>query len=72
MSAEGDQRKKKKKKRRSLDADSSIAANENEFPEDPEGGLYGERVRGSAAAPLDDKSSKKDQTTDSEIFNHEF
>ncbi|KAF9564642.1 hypothetical protein CPC08DRAFT_741371 [Agrocybe pediades] len=65
MSAEGEQRKKKKK-RRSSDADSSIAT--TEFPEDPEGGLYGERGARSTTPP----EAKKDKTTDSEIFNHEF
>ncbi|KAF4615352.1 hypothetical protein D9613_003059 [Agrocybe pediades] len=65
MSAEGEQRKKKKK-RRSSDADSSIAT--TEFPEDPEGGLYGEPGARSTTPP----EAKKDKTTDSEIFNHEF
>jgi len=68
MSAEGDSRKKKKKKRRSVDAESSIATNESgEFPEDPEGGLYGDApVRASKSQPP--QADRRDET----VFNHEF
>jgi hypothetical protein len=69
MSAEGDSsKKKKKKKRRSMDAESSIVTNAStEFPEDPEGGLYGDApARASKSQP-----AKADQTDDT-VFNHEF
>lgn len=69
MSGEGDSsKKKKKKKRRSMDAESSIATNAStEFPEDPEGGLYGDApVRASKSQPA--QAAKTDDT----VFNHEF
>ncbi|KAF8163304.1 hypothetical protein B0H34DRAFT_795030 [Crassisporium funariophilum] len=67
MTSEGDSgKKKKRKKRRSTDV-SSVAdqAEVNEFPEDAEGGLYGERSR----APVE---PRKDKTTEEEVFNHQF
>jgi len=69
ISSEGDgQKKRKKKKRKSSDAGGSIGTQEsNDFPEDPEGGLY--------AAPAPDgpeDGPRQDKTTDEEVFNHEF
>jgi len=68
MSADGEsQKKKKKKKRKSSDADSSIATHEsNDFPEDPEGGLYG----GHTSGPVD--VTKNDKATEEEVFSHQF
>ncbi|KAF8902139.1 hypothetical protein CPB84DRAFT_1679199 [Gymnopilus junonius] len=68
MPVDGDgQKKKKKKRRKSSDATSSIGTHDsNEFPEDPEGGLYG----GNTNIP--EERIKQDKTTDEEVFNHEF
>ena len=69
MPVDGDgQKKRKKKKRKSSDADSSVVTQDsNEFPEDPEGGLYGRNTNGHEADGI-----KQDKTTDEEVFNHEF
>jgi uncharacterized membrane protein YqaE (UPF0057 family) len=68
MSAEDEsRRKKKKKKRKSSEAASTVTAGDsNEFPEDPEGGLYGSRPN----PPLD--GPKEDKTTNEEVFDHQF
>ncbi|KDR81614.1 hypothetical protein GALMADRAFT_89750 [Galerina marginata CBS 339.88] len=70
MSAEGDgQKKKKKKKRKSSDAASSIGTHEsNDYPEDPEGGLYG----GNPAGPGDSAPKDNTKSAGEEVFNHEF
>ncbi|KAJ3514831.1 hypothetical protein NLJ89_g2134 [Agrocybe chaxingu] len=70
MPPEGESRKKKKKKRKSSDAANSVASRDsgNEFPEDPEGGLYSERPRSPATA--DEAAPKK--TTDEDVFKHQF
>ena len=60
------QKKKKKKKRKSSEAASVVSTHEsNEFPEDAEGGLY------SVPNPPSE-SSKKDKTTNEEVFDHQF
>lgn len=69
--------KKKKKKKRSVKRSSDVdgdtysrrSGSTNEFPEDPEGGLYGNsspagEANGSASAPR--------QTNGDDVFNHEF
>lgn len=68
MSAEDEsQRKKKKKKRKSSEAASVVSTRDsNDFPEDPEGGLYG----GLPNPPSE--SSRKDKTTNEEVFDHQF
>jgi len=66
MASEGRTKKRKKKKTRDTESMAS-GPPENEFPEDPEGGLYGERDKPAAS----ESSSTKVKTTD-EIFNHEF
>lgn len=70
MSAEGDnQKKRKKKKRKSTDGDNSVTTRDSaDFPEDPEGGLYGNRVSGPESGP----KSGLTKSTDEEVFNHEF
>jgi hypothetical protein len=67
MTSEGDSGKKKRKKRKSSEAASSIATQDegNTFPEDPEGGLYGERTQ----VP-DERHENK--STEEQAFNHEF
>jgi hypothetical protein len=59
-------KKKKKKKRKASEAASSVAVedNVNEFPEDAEGGLYGERPQ------VPDKQENK--ATEEQVFNHQF
>jgi len=68
MPADGDgQKKRKKKKRKSSDAASSVGTHDsNEFPEDPEGGLYGGNTNGP------EERIRQDKATDEEVFNHEF
>ncbi|KAF9052635.1 hypothetical protein BJ165DRAFT_1339947 [Panaeolus papilionaceus] len=69
MSAETETRKRRKKKKKSSDADSSIGTRDSaEFPEDPEGGLYGERP---PPGQEEDESKKVQKTTD-DVFKHEF
>ncbi len=59
---------KKRKKKKTKDTESMASGPpENEFPEDPEGGLYGERAKPAES----ESSSTKAKATD-EIFNHEF
>ena len=63
MASEGKTKKRKKKKTKDAE---SVASGppENEFPEDPEGGLYGDRAAsGSSSTPA--------KTTD-DILEHEF
>lgn len=70
MSADDVQKKRRKKKRKSTDADSSITGQEPaDFPEDPEGGLYGDRQTRSAGP---ESRPGVDRTTDDQVFNHEF
>ena len=59
------EKKKKKKKRRASEAASSVAVEDdvNEFPEDAEGGLYGERP----PPQVPDKPETEEQ-----VFNHQF
>ena len=59
----GDSGKKKRRKRKSSDTVTRDEA--NEFPEDPEGGLYGER-------PQVPDERQKDTLTEEQIFSHEF
>jgi hypothetical protein len=67
MSAEDESRRKKKKKRKSSDATSTVTTpDSNEFPEDPEGGLYSNRPNPSP------NGSNKDKTTNEEVFDHQF
>ena len=62
---EGSPGKKKKKKRKTSEAGSSVAMEDvNEFPEDAEGGLYGERPQ------VTDKH--ENETTEEQDFNHQF
>ncbi|KAI0748345.1 hypothetical protein C8Q80DRAFT_1171398 [Daedaleopsis nitida] len=76
---EGGSRKRKSKKRRSTavadDADTSSRRSESttEFPEDPEGGLYGDR-RPAAGSGMDgrDREDAPRRTNDEDIFNHEL
>lgn len=68
MSAEDGTHKKKKKKRRSTDTSSATAPDSTDFPEDPEGGLYGPD-RPTAA---EHNGPTKDTTGDDVVFNHEF
>ncbi|KAF5315796.1 hypothetical protein D9611_004694 [Ephemerocybe angulata] len=71
----GRKRKSKKKKRRSSVAADSIQSQDDtatEYPEDAEGGLYGNT---SKISPSQQESGKKDEpikTTDEELFRHEF
>ncbi|KAH9484276.1 UPF0057 membrane protein [Psilocybe cubensis] len=68
MSADGEnQKKRRKKKRKSTDGDSSMTRDSGDFPEDPEGGLYGSHRGG-----LDSGPPSRSKTTDEEVFNHEF
>ena len=61
---EGSPGKKKKKKRKTSEDGSSVAMEGiNEFPEDAEGGLYGERSQ------ITDKHEKE---TEEQDFNHQF
>lgn len=59
-------RKKKKKKRRSSATSSGSATQGAEFPEDPEGDLYGAR------GIEEEQDNKRVATTDEEVFNHQF
>ena len=74
---EGSTRRRKSKKRRSaaaavVDADTYSQRSESttEFPEDPEGGLYGDRrpTAGRDGAGQDEPR----RTNDEDIFNHEL
>jgi hypothetical protein len=59
---------KKKKSKSSLAADSAYSREEStEFPEDAEGGLYGDGPRGER-----NEAPKPSRTTSDEVFNHEF
>jgi len=70
MASEGESRKKKKKKRKTTDTSSIATRDSGEaFPEDPAGGLYGERRNTVDDAPS--VPDKNDKTTD-EVFKHEF
>ncbi len=74
----GSGRRKKSKKRRSsaVDEDAYSRASESttEFPEDAEGGLYGDR-RPAAGRDVDGRGREEDgprRTNDEDIFNHEL
>lgn len=65
---DGSHRKKKKKKSRTADANSVTTRDSTDFPEDPEGGLYGpDRVTAPTGS-----GPKQNTTTDETVFNHEF
>lgn len=64
MTSEGDSGKKKRRKRKSSEAASTREA-VNEFPEDPEGGLYGE-------PPQVPDKQQQNKTTEEQVFNHQF
>jgi hypothetical protein len=59
-------KKKKRRKRKTSEAASSITVQDevNEFPEDPEGGLYRERPQVRDEQP--------NKSTEEQVFNHEF
>ena len=61
MTSESDSGKKKKRRRKSSEAAGSITTRD-EFPEDPEGRLYGERPQ----------VPDEEQTTEEQVFNHQF
>ena len=73
------QRKKSKKRRSAaavVDADaySQRSGSTTEFPEDPEGGLYGDRrptVGRDADGPGGEEGGPR-RTNDDDIFNHEL
>ncbi|KAF8654135.1 hypothetical protein AX16_003666 [Volvariella volvacea WC 439] len=67
MSADQGRKKKSKRKksRTSLATDSSRDST-IEFPEDPEGGLYGSRLNPTT------QENGKSKTTDDDVFRHEF
>ena len=73
---EGSVRRKKSKKRRSaaaaVDADtySQRSGSTTEFPEDAEGGLYGDRR--PTAGRGDTEGDAPRRTNDDDIFNHEL
>ncbi|THH19303.1 hypothetical protein EW146_g1833 [Bondarzewia mesenterica] len=74
MTSEGVPKKKKKKRSgRStvgdLDGESYSRSASTEFPEDPEGGLYGER---SAEATENGGARENGRTDDDTVFNHQF
>jgi len=64
MTSEGDSGKKRRRKRKSSDA--ATRDEVNEFPEDPEGGLYSEQPQ------VPDERQKDALTTEEQVFNHEF
>lgn len=77
---ESGSRRKKSKKRRSTavadDVDTYTRRSEStsEFPEDPEGGLYGDH-RPAAGGGVDGRDREEDaprRTNDEDIFNHEL
>ena len=78
--ADGSSRRKKSKKRRSaaaaVDADTYSRRSEStsEFPEDPEGGLYGDRrpTAGRDVNRLAAEDEAPRRTNDDDIFNHEL
>ena len=60
-------RSKKKKKRKNSEVASTVTTDSGEaFPEDPDGGLYGERQKPTAS------TSVERRTTDNVIFDHEL
>lgn len=71
----GRKKKSKRRKRKSSIAADSIQSQDDsvqEYPEDPEGGLYGNSSR---LGPSVDEQPRNDQavkTTDEEIFKHQF
>ncbi|RXW15067.1 hypothetical protein EST38_g10785 [Candolleomyces aberdarensis] len=72
----GRKKKSKKKKRRSSVTTDSIQSQDDsvqEYPEDPEGGLYGNSSR--LASSADDRNRTKDEEatkTSDDIFKHQF
>jgi hypothetical protein len=65
QTSEGGPGKKKKKKRKASEAENSVAMEDmNEFPEDAEGRLYGERPQ------VPDKH--ENETTEEQVFEHQF
>ena len=74
----GSRRRKKSKKRRSTVGDEDTYSRRSdsttEFPEDPEGGLYGDRRPAAGNGPdgPDRADDAPRRTNDSDIFNHEL
>ncbi len=67
MADENAAKKKKKKKRKNSEVASTVTTDSGEaFPEDPDGGLYGERQKPTAS------TSVERRTTDNVIFDHEL
>ncbi|KAF5365646.1 hypothetical protein D9758_003345 [Tetrapyrgos nigripes] len=63
------QQRKKAKKKKSRASMSTVSRDEStEFPEDPEGGLYGDRQNGNVDAQ---RENQRSQTTD-DVFSHQF
>ena len=71
MASENDSKKKKKKKRRGSETASRHTDDSGEgFPEDAEGGLYGDRrTAGASAHPESNRNAVQD---DENLFKHEF
>jgi len=70
--AEASERRKRKKKKKKptvgeSDTHSRASGSTTQFPEDAEGGLYGDKVDTSRS-----KSAVQDRTTDKDPFSHEF
>ncbi|KAI0664608.1 hypothetical protein C8Q70DRAFT_3012 [Cubamyces menziesii] len=74
MQDEGSTRRRKSKKKSKVAADEDTYSRRSdsttEFPEDPEGGLYGDRR--PAAAAGEEPARDVARTTDEDIFNHEL
>jgi len=64
MEAEASERRKRKKSKKSK---STVGESTTEFPEDAEGGLYGDRTN-----PNQSQSAAPDRTKGDEVFNHQF
>ncbi|KAJ3503668.1 hypothetical protein NMY22_g18168 [Coprinellus aureogranulatus] len=70
----GKRRKSKRKKRKSSTATESIRSTDDsvEFPEDPEGGLYGNTTQVPDTPEEVTRKDKNTKTTDDVLFQHEF
>lgn len=69
MASESDKKKKKKKRRSTKDTETGSTATQDsgEFPEDPAGGLYGDR-----RTTADSEASGAPKNTTDDVFRHEF
>ncbi|KAI0636756.1 hypothetical protein C8Q77DRAFT_1049553 [Trametes polyzona] len=71
---DGSTRRRKSKRKSKVAADDDTYSRRSdsttEFPEDPEGGLYGDRRPAAATSP--DREPDNARTTDDVIFNHEL